>query len=185
MTARDRYQHGSSDRLLRGLIVSHRRDYATDNWRLRAFREKCDNHPIDPAWELGQYRECHAPMREKVCNSFNEYSHAIFDTVWDRRSKSMVIRSVFVISAVGPKRRLFYDRFWFCDGRPLKSPSPHMMRTKYGKTLDQSKTSKLLQKIRTSGEYHQYTAPAKRPPRSIRVADWNAMVRAGRKIRSC
>ena len=174
----------STDRQLRGLVVPHRRDYATNNWRLRAFREKRDNHPIDPAWELGQYRECHPDMRKKVRGEWGDYRHVVFDTVWDRETKSMVIRSAFKILAVR-RERLIYDEFWFCDRRPIMSPAPTMRRTKYGKKLDSTKTAKLLKRIESSGQYGKYKAPAKNPPSSVSQQDWDAMVRAGRTARSC
>jgi hypothetical protein len=172
----------SAERPMKGLVVPHRRDYA--NWRLRAFRETRDNHPIDPAWELGQYMACHEDLRKKVQNEFGSYRHVIFDCVWDRRTKAMVIRSAFEISKVKGKR-LIYDEFWFCDGVPRKSPSPHMMRTQYGKELEREQTLHLLNEIKSSRAYVRYKAPARKPPKSISSADWNSMIRAARKARSC
>jgi hypothetical protein len=171
-------------RPLKGFVLSHARDYATDNWRLRAFREKGKNHPIDPAWELGRYAKCHQELREKVRAESREYRHVIFDTVWDRQRESMVIRSAFKISNV-KRSTLVYREFWFCDGRPIRSPSPRMMTTKYGKKLDSEETHELLRRIESSKEYGRYNAPRKRPPASVSRQDWDAMVRASRAARSC
>jgi hypothetical protein len=172
----------STTRQLRGLVVPHRRDYA--NWRLRAFREKRDNHPIDPAWELGQYRECHPGLREKVCRDFQGHRYIIFDTVYDRVTKLMVIRSAFEVSAVRGKRLIFHV-FWFCDGTPIISPSPRMKRSRCGKSLDPDKTEELLETIESSGQYGKYEVPTKKPPASISQQDWDAMIRAGKMARSC
>ena len=173
-----------SRRPLKGLVVPHRRDYAADNWRLRAFRDKRDNHPIDPAWELGQYMRCHPDLRMKVKNESGSYRHVIFDTVWNRERRSMVIRSAFEISDI-EQARLIYDSFLFCDGIPKDSPSPRMMRTQYGKELDANQTTDLLRELEDSGQYGRYKAPARTPPRSISIEDWNSMVTAGKKAHSC
>jgi len=154
--------------ILEGRLLPHEseeRDEWEDGWRLRDLQ----NHPIDPNWETGQYLKCHSLAR------FNKKLKAgtvIFDLVgMPGKGNSRFIRSAFVISKI-KKGILFFDSFFFADGKPLKSPI-NVTRSSYGVILEKPEVIKLFKKMEKN-QYHEYKIGHK--PKSIKKSYWDYML---------
>ncbi len=160
-------------RSIEGGILVHKHDKL--DWRLRKFRDKKDNHPLDPNWETGRYIRCHHDAREKM-----KSGTTIFDIVIVKGKG--VIRSAFLINRVvkrGSERILYFKKFWYpaSSTKPINSPY-HIIRTRYAKKLDEGEVKSLVDKMRKAG-YVEYTRGM--IPRNIESEDWKAMIREGRK----
>ena len=167
-----------------GLLVAHKCD--SQIWKLRAFRENSDNHPIDPEWEQGQYRACYPRMRKLVCDEFENYRFVIFDIVSTKEFRQPVIRSFFEISKVDTTNEyLYYERLWFCREGGTPAPAPSMSyRSPVG--LGSCETARLLKACTSSTKYDY-----------ISGSDWHflsdsksesarrAMIRAARNMKEC
>src|SRR5437660_12180834 len=92
---------------MEGGILTHKRDER--DWRLRRFRDRDDNQPIDPSWETGSYIACHEDARASVTKGV-----MIFDVVYVNGTG--VVRSAFQITRTegeGAHRVLHFEKFWY------------------------------------------------------------------------
>ena len=158
---------------MEGGILTHKR--ADRDWRLRRFRDKDDNHPIDPNWETGSYIACHEDARATIRPGV-----MIFDIVYvDGRG---VIRSAFQVrDAHGDvaNRVLHFDRFWYPGPQAKLVTALNAIRsTRYpeGRTAEQVES--LINQLRSSGYIEYETGQI---PSALNSSDWNAMVEAGRR----
>ncbi len=148
-----------------GRILVHKRD--SENWKLRKFRAKSENHPIDPNWETGSYRRCHEAARNRL--SAGDW---VFDVVKGPNEKA-TLRSAFQITKVqeSPKgRKLFFDRYYFVGDNAMLLGKLHP--TYHGDVVSDDELASVLDQIQLH-KYHECLA-GKKPP-SLNFQDWISM----------
>jgi len=147
--------------------------WKTEKWRLRDLQ----HHPIDPNWESGKYLKCHTLARY---NRKLKPNTIIFDLVGMKgHGNSRFIRSAFLINRM-KAGTLYFDSFYFSDGKPLKSPK-NVTRSSYGVKLEKDEVIRLLKRMKKNS-YHEYKVGQK--PKSITSEDWKEMKKAARESMS-
>lgn len=160
---------------MKGGVLTHKRDER--DWRLRRFRDRDDNHPIDPNWETGSYSRCHEDARAAIIPGV-----MIFDAVYvDGKG---VVRSALQITHAdgqGADRILYFSKFWY-PGHPARPVVAlnSIRSTRYPEKRTEEEVESLISEMRAAG-YVEYESG--RMPLNVDPADWNAMVEAGRRAR--
>lgn len=163
--------------IFQGRLLPHESEerdiWKTEKWRLRDLQ----HHPIDPNWESGKYLKCHSLARY---NRKLKPNTIIFDLVGMKgHGNSRFIRSAFLINRM-KAGTLYFDSFYFSDGKPLKSPK-NVTRSSYGVKLEKDEVIRLLKRMKKNS-YCEYKVGQK--PKSITYEDWKEMKKAARESMS-
>jgi hypothetical protein len=157
---------------LDGVILTHVHD--EQDWRLRRFRAKRDNHPVDPNWETGRYIWCHADARDKI-----EPGLVIFDVVYLHGEG--VVRSAFEVTKkithkLGPT--LYFKRFWYpSSSAESVTALAKFHQTRYPKKLGENEVESLIGDMKRAG-YREYECG--QVPSDVNINDWNSMIKEAR-----
>ena len=156
---------------MEGGILTHKHD--NGDWRLRNFREKHDNHPIDPNWETGCYIKCHKEARDRI-----PVGWMLFDVVF--LNGKGVFRLAFQIERAikrGSNRILYFKKFWYPTSPQYLTCKYNLRRTRHPKSLNEQEVQSLIRNMQDQGyvENERGTMPL-----NVNPDDWNDMLQRSR-----
>lgn len=144
-----------------------------DLWRIKNWAD----HPLDPGWDDGRYCLCHPAFRN---SRVREEGEVVIDCVNDGMATKhgYIVRSCFVIVRIESPcpfeplgQDLRFDSYLFSDGSPLRLRLDRIGPR--GVRLDPA----IVDALRSSPTYNEYSVSLESSPRSIARRDWLTMTK--------